>query len=197
MPRDSAIREAIAELEQLEQRVSDTHKQDDLRRLQEMLERVPGTKQIHKYTSRDVGEAFVGALVFSLPLLVEDGVFDIAAWFVSIWLGPVPILLLANAFLVVVITAKLLYAVDFREVVIHHPLFGIIPRRLVGILLVSFLTACGMTLLWGRLHEGEPATLEALARVTVIWTAAALGAVLADVLPGESKGQDISELIGE
>lgn len=197
MPRDTAIREAIAELEQLEEQVSDSRRQEELRRVQDMLERVPGTKQIHKYTSRDIGEAFVGGLLFSLPLLVEDGVFDIAAWFVSIWLGPLPILLLANAVFVAVVTTKLLYAVDFREVVIHRPLFGFLPRRLVGIIVISFSTAFGMTLLWGRLHEGDPTHLEALARVTVIWTAAAIGAVLADVLPGESKGQDLSEIIGD
>jgi len=51
--------------------------------------------------------------------------------------------------------------------------------------------------MWGRLHEENPTTLEQFGRVTVIWAAAALGATLGDILPGESKGQDLAEMIGD
>jgi len=196
-PRETEVNEVLGELKRLEQNVSKPEYQDEIRRVRKMLERTPGTKTIDKYTSRDVGEAFVGALLFSLPLLVEDGVFEIAEWFVEFMVGPIPIFLAINTVFIVAITTGLLYAVDIREVKIVNPVFGFIPRRLVGILAVSLGCAFGMMLLWGRLHAGDPSTLEAIARVTVIWAAAALGAVLADVLPGESKGKDISDLVPE
>ncbi len=193
-PRETEVTEVLGELKRLEKQVSKPEYQDEIRRVRKMLERAPGTKTIDKYTSRDVGEAFVGALLFSLPLLVEDGVFEIAEWFVAFMLGPIPLFLVINTVFIVAVTTGLLYAVDIREVRITNPVFGFIPRRLVGILAVSFICAFGMMFLWGRLHEGDPTTLEAIARITVIWAAAALGAVLADVLPGESKGKDISTL---
>jgi len=53
-------------------------------------------------------------------------------------------------------TAGLLYAADFRQIEIRHPILGVIPRRYAGVLLVSLFTSAFMLLLWGRLHEGDP-----------------------------------------
>ena len=50
---------------------------------------------------------------------------------------------------------------------------------------------------WTRHVYQYPTTLEQFSCVTVIWAAAALGATLGDILPGESKGQDLVELVGE
>ena len=50
---------------------------------------------------------------------------------------------------------------------------------------------------WTRHVHQYPTTLEQFSRVTVIWAAAALGATLGDILPGESNGQDLVELVGE
>ncbi|PSP15312.1 hypothetical protein BRC62_07680 [Halobacteriales archaeon QH_10_67_13] len=61
-----------------------------------MLERLPGSNRIRKDTGRDVAEGFVGGVLFALPLLVEDGVFSISEWFVSVSAGPVPVFLVAN-----------------------------------------------------------------------------------------------------
>lgn len=193
LPTDVDIDKVIDELEELEQKVSDDHERDEVRRVKTMLDYVPGTQVIHKYTTRDMGEAFIGGLVFSLPLLVEDGVFDIAEWFTQYTVGQVPLFLVANLLFIVVIAAGLLYAVDIREVRITNPFLGFIPRRLVGVLAISGVCAFGMMFLWGRLHEGDPSTLEAVSRGTVIWASAVLGAVLADILPGESKGSDIRQ----
>ena len=191
------VAEVLNELTDLEAKVSEGEEKAEVRRVRRMLERVPGSNRIEKYTTRDMGEAFVGGLVFSLPLLVEDGVFEIAEWFITYTVGPVPIFLSLNVLIVIAITAGLLYAVDLREVKIRNPILGIVPRRLLGVLVISFLCAFGMMLLWGRLHEGDPTPLESLSRTTVIWASAALGAVLADILPGEGKGEDISEVIGD
>lgn len=193
--KDVDIDQVLSQLDILESEVSDEYEREQVQQVRSMLEYVPGTTVINKYTSRDMGEAFVGGLVFSVPLLVEDGVFDIAEWFTSQNVGPVPILLVLNILFVCVIAAGLLYAVDFREVQISEPILGIVPRRLVGVLGISLLCTVGMMLFWGRLHAGDPTTLEALSRISIIWAAAVLGAVLADILPGESKGEDINILI--
>lgn len=190
---DVHVDQVLKELEQLERTVSEDHEREEVQRVRDMLEYVPGTRIIHKYTSRDIGEAFIGGLVFSLPLLVEDGVFDIAEWFVEYTIGPIPLFLTINLVFIVAVVTGLLYAIDFREVRIVNPILGFIPRRLVGILMISALCAFGMMFLWGRLHEGDPTTLESVARGTIIWTSAGLGAVLADILPGESKGEDITQ----
>lgn len=202
IPRgDLDVHDVMEAITSLEAEMADTREKKEVQRVRRMLEHVPGTNRIEKYTGRDMGEAFIGGLVFSLPLLVEDGVFDIAQWFVEFRIGSIPIFLTVNVLFILVVTAGLLYVVDIREVEITRPLFGVIPRRWVGILVISFLCAFGMMYLWGRLHEptamGDPTALESLGRVTVVWSAAALGAVLADVLPGESKGEDINDLIGK
>lgn len=193
--KDVDIDHVLDQLDILESEVSDEHEREQVQQVRSMLEYVPGTSVINKYTSRDMGEAFVGGLVFSLPLLVEDGVFDIADWFAAHTVASVPIYLVLNVLFVIIVTAGLLYAVDIREVQITEPILGFLPRRLVGVLGISFACAFGMMFLWGRLHEGDPTTTEALGRTTVIWASAAIGAVLADILPGESKGEDINLII--
>ena len=195
VPSNIDVQDVLQELEVLAEEVSDEAERREVHRIKKMVKHVPGSRYIDKYTTRDMGEAFIGGLVFSLPLLVEDGVFEIAEWFAAYTLGPIPIFFTINALLIVTITAGLLYVVDIREVAISNPILGIIPRRLVGILVISFACAFGMMFLWGRLHEGDPTPVESFGRATVIWASASLGAVLADILPGESKGEDISQLI--
>lgn len=53
--------------------------------------------------------------------------------------------------------------------------------------------AAGTMFMWGRLHLGDPTTLEQIARISVVWTATAVGATLGDILPGESQGEDLTD----
>jgi len=189
------IKDVFEQLEVLEETVTSPEERQEIEHTRRMLAHLPRSNRIRKYTTRDVSEGIVGGIVFSLPFLVEGGVFDIAEWFVTIRVGPVPVFFLLNAAFIVVLAAKVLYVTDIRTVHITYPIFGVIPRRLVGVLASSFLVAAALMFAWGRLHEGEPTVLEQFARVTVTWTAASLGAVLADILPGESRGTDISEML--
>lgn len=190
------IDDVLKKLDELEDSVSSSEERHDVRQARRVAERVPGSKRISKYTTRDVSEGAVGAIVFSLPLLVEDGVFDIATWFVETTVGPVPVYLAIHVAFVCAMTAGLLYATDFRDIV-ATPIFRIVPRRLVAVLLVSFVVASAMMALWGRLQAGDPTALEAVARITVVWAAATLGATIADILPGESAGTDIRDRIAD
>ncbi len=197
-PEHPDIDDLLNKLDALEATVDDDHERRKVRQTIAMVERMPGSKaftsRISKYTGRDMAESFVGAVIFSLPLLVEDGVFEIAEWFVEFSPGGIPVFFIVNALFVLGMTAGLLYYADFRQVQVTKPIFGLIPRRYVGVLGVSLLTAFLMLLMWGRLHEEDPTAIEQVARVTVIWAAAAFGAALGDILPGESTGQDVSEI---
>ncbi|KKF39427.1 hypothetical protein FK85_28625 [Halorubrum saccharovorum] len=197
-PADPDINDLLAKLDALSDTVDEGHEREKVRQTISLVERMPGsaafTTRITKYTSRDMAEAFVGSVLFALPLLVEGGVFEIATWFAAVTPGGVPVFLLAHVGFVLVMTAGLLYFADFRQIEISHPIFGVIPRRYAGILLVSLFTSVFMLALWGRLHEGDPTALERVSRVAVVWAAAAFGAGLGDILPGESQGEDISEI---
>jgi uncharacterized membrane protein len=197
-PENPDVNDLLAKLDALSETVDEGHEREKVRQTISLVERMPGSSafrtRITKYTSRDMAEAFVGAVIFALPLLVEGGVFEIAAWFAAVTPGGVPVFLLAHVGFVLVMTAGLLYFADFREIEISHPILGLIPRRYAGILLVSLFTSVFMLLLWGRLHEGDPTSLERVSRVAVVWAGAAFGASLGDILPGESQGVDVNDL---
>jgi len=197
VPADPDINDLLATLTALRDAVDEDHEREKVRQTISLVERMPGssafTTRITKYTSRDMAEAFVGSVLFSLPLLVEGGVFEIAAWFAAATVGGVPVFLVAHVGFVLVMTAGLLYFADFRQIEISHPILGVVPRRYAGVLSVSLITSALMLLLWGRLHEGDPTAAERAGRVLVVWAAAAFGAGLGDIIPGESQGEDISE----
>ncbi|MFD1640324.1 DUF2391 family protein [Halohasta litorea] len=193
---DVELQEVLSQLDELEGTIETPEQHRELQETKHLIERLPGGEflddQIDKYTTRDLGEAFVGSIIFALPLLVEDGVFVIADHFLTVLVAGVPVYLVAHVLFVITLTTGLIYAVDFREVRIVNPIFGLVPRRLVGVLLISFLTSAGLMVLWGRMDIGDPTTAAVFARITVVWAAAALGASLGDILPGESKGTDLT-----
>jgi len=193
-PRNYDINDVLDQLDELERTVDSSSERREVQRTRRMLKHVPGSDRIKKYTGRDISEGFVGGIIFSLPLLVEDGVFEIAEWFTEVMIGPIPVFLAVNVVFIVGLVAGLLYYTDIRDVR-ERRLFGIIPKRLVAVLTISFLVAAGTMFMWGRLHEENPTQLEMVGRITVIWAAAALGATLGDILPGESQGTDIGNMI--
>jgi hypothetical protein len=70
------------------------------------------------------------------------------------------VFLFTNSLFIVALTTGLLHAVDFREVRITNPILGVVPRRLAGVLGISFLTAAGLMVMWGRMFEGGPTAVE-------------------------------------
>ncbi len=195
-PAEPDIDHLLDRLEDLEALVDDPEERKQVRETMSVARRIPGLKTVEngikKYTARDMAEAFVGSILLSLPLLVEDGVFEIAEHFTANTVAGVPVFLVANVLFVIVLTIGVLYWTDIREITVSKPLFGVVPRRLVGVLSISFLTAAGLMILWGRIYEEDPTTLEAFGRITVIWAAGAFGAALGDILPGESAGHDVT-----
>ncbi|QLD84582.1 DUF2391 family protein [Natronomonas halophila] len=196
-PRDPdgvAVEDVLNQLEELEETVDDEAEREEVRRAMRLVdslspEGVRGT--IDKFTRRDIAEAFVGAILISLPMLVEDGVNAIAEHLLA-----APALLVINVSFVVIMTAGMLYYAEFREVEVSRPLFGLIPRRLLAVLVIAFITAAFTMTVWGRL-DGWADPVVALGRVSVVWAVACFGAALGDILPGESSGTDINDEIDE
>lgn len=103
---------------------------------------------------------------------------------------------MANAAFVVVMIAAICYWTGPQEVTVTRPIFGYVPRRLVGIAIVSVLTAAALATLWGRV-DGWSDPVVAIARVSAVWSVAALGASLGDILPGQSSGPDINDQLAD
>lgn len=197
LPSETEMDDVIEQLDELEQTVDSAEELRELNDVRIALERLPGgefvEKRIEKYTTRDVAESFVGSILVSLPLLVEDGVFDIADHFVGNTAAGIPFWLVGNVVFVTLVTWALLYWADFRVIAESDSVFGLIPYRVVGVLLISFSTATLLMTLWGRLG-GWNDPLLAFARIAVVWTAAAFGAALGDILPGQSGGTEVKNV---
>lgn len=194
---DSALVDALnREFDDLESVFEDDIDRAEVNRLRE--ETVEATlddlfgDRIEKYTSRDIAEAFVGSIFFAIPFLVEDGVFDIAEFFLSFRIGVFPVYFLTNTAFVLGMILGLVYWAGPQDVRVNRPIFGFVPRRMVGIAVISFLTAAALMTMWGRL-DGWADPVEALARINVVWTVASFGAALGDILPGESSGSDLND----
>jgi len=126
---------------------------------------------------RDAGEALVGSLVFGVPMLVEDGTIDVGAY-----LAVNPPYFLLTLALGLVVTVGILHAVRFEEVE-SDLVLGVVPRRLVGILVIAGVTAAMLMTAWGRVDWAEPWV--ATCQTTVTAVVMAIGAALGDILPHE------------
>ncbi len=193
-PEDVDIDDVLEQLGDLKQKVDEDEEKVEVHRTIRMVEQLPFGKKVERYTTRDVAQSFVGSIIISLPLLVEDGVYDIGDHFLDVTLSGLPVFLIGNAVFIVLMTAGLLYWSDIRDVRVHRPLFGVIPRRLLGVLVISFFTATLAMTLWGRVENWQDPSV-AVARISVIWAAAAFGAALGDILPGQASGTDINDVL--
>ncbi|MDZ7688872.1 MAG: DUF2391 domain-containing protein [Halobacteriales archaeon] len=192
---DTTNIDAVLEhLGELENTVDDPDEQREVRHAISMVESLPITGAIENYTTRDMAQAFVGSILFTVPLLVEGGVEEIGAHFLESTPGGLPVFLLGNAVFAVFLTGALLYWADIRDVRVHKPLFGVVPRRLLGVLVIAFITSTFTMTLWGRVEWSEPVV--ALSRISVVWTVGCFGGALGDILPGETGGEDINEILG-
>jgi len=192
---DSDMDEVLNELDKLKETVDSTEERRRVKEVIGMVETMSFSKVIEKYTTRDMAQTFVGGILLSVPLLVEDGVFEIAEWFLETTVYGIPVVLTANILFVLIMTYGLIYWADIRQVKMKK-ILGIFPRRFVGVAFISFLTASFLLFLWGRHLADDPeSNLEIFSRITVIWAAAAFGGALGDILPGEGSGKDINRLL--
>lgn len=197
VPRETQIEDVLAKVETLEKMADTPEEKAATDRLKDLVKSIPTSKvfgrTIAKYTTRDIGEAFIGSIIIAMPLLVEDGVFDIAAHFLAVTPLGIPVFLILNFLFMLALTAAILYGSGIQQVKISRPILGFLPRRYLGIIVISLVTATLTMTLWGRV-DGWEDPMVAFARISVVWTAGAFGAALGDILPGPSHGKDVGDL---
>jgi uncharacterized membrane protein len=132
---------------------------------------------IKGYDRADIAEAFVGSLLFGIPMFVEGGTNEVGEF-----LAATPIALVGTVVGAIVLVIGILYVAEIQDVRVYKPLLGFIPRRLVGVLGVSFVTALVMMTAWGRVAWGDPVLT--FATVVAAFVPMSVGAALGDILPG-------------
>lgn len=180
-PPDPELEDLLDELETLEDTVDDPDERQQVRETLRVARRVRTPRAfgrvIRGFDRHDAAEALVGSVIFGVPMLVEDGTLAVGEF-----LAANPSFLLGTLVGTVGLVVGVLYVAEIQQVEIHKPLFGVVPRRLAGVLLISFVTATALMTGWGRVDWADPWL--AICQVTVAFAPMALGAALGDILPG-------------
>ena len=180
-PADPEIEDLLDELETLEETVDDPDEREQVRETMRMARRVstPGAfgRVIRGFDRHDAAEALVGSVVVGVPMLVEGGTLEVGEF-----LAAHPLAFATTLLGTVGVVIGVLYVAEIQQVEIHRPLFGVVPRRLAGVLTISFATAFVLMTAWGRVSWTEPWL--ALCQTVVAFAPMALGGALGDILPG-------------
>lgn len=171
--------EILENLEEIEELVGAEQEEivDETRSLFKKYRGAVFGKVISGFDLRDVGESFLGSLLFGFPMVVEGGTVEVGTY-----TSQNPFYFLITIFLTILVVLNVLYFIDLHNVKITNPILGFIPRRVVGVLLISFTTSLMLMTIWGRLDWNEPWL--ALNQATIAWSVMAIGASLGDILPG-------------
>lgn len=132
---------------------------------------------VHGFDTSDAAESILGALIFGIPMFVESGTQEIGAF-----LAANPPLFAFTTALGVVLVVGILYVADIQDVRVKNPLFGLVPRKPLGVVVLAYLTALVMMTAWGRVDWADPWL--ALCQVSAAFVPMAIGAALGDILPG-------------
>ena len=179
---DKELHELLAEFDALAETVDSPAERDRVRAARNAAvvaaqdDNVFG-QVIKGYDRADLAEAFVGSLLFGIPMFVEGGTNEVGEF-----LAATPIALAGTLVGAVGLVIGILYVAEIQDVRVYKPILGIIPRRLVGTLGASFGTALVIMTAWGRVAWSEP--LLAFATVVAAFVPMSLGAALGDILPG-------------
>jgi uncharacterized membrane protein len=173
------IDDALDELEELEEFVDTAEEREQVREAMRAVRRVrprPFGRLRDGFGLRDAGEALVGSVIFGVPMVVEEGTLEVGAHIAGRPASVVLTALLGLAFVL-----GILRAVSFAQVE-DDLLFGLVPVRLLGILVIAGGTAVLLMTVWGRVDWTTPAVAASQTLVTAI--VMAVGASLGDIIPG-------------
>lgn len=178
--QEEQVTELVEELYALKDEVDDPEERE---RVQEMLALATDLQPrglgniIYGFDRADAAEALLGALLFGIPMFVEGGTNEVGEF-----IAANPPFLLGTLIGTVAIVYGILYVADFQDVRVRDAILGVIPRRLAGVVTISFLTALIVMTTWGRVDWANPWL--AFSTVTVAFFPMAIGAALGDILPG-------------
>lgn len=177
-PEDPGLGDAMDELEELEELVDSPEEREQVREAMRTLRRArarPFGRLRSAFGLRDAGEALVGSFIFGIPMVVEEGTLEIGAF-----IATRPAYIGLTAVLGLCFVLGILHAVGFAEVE-EDLLAGVVPLRLVGVLLVSGGAALLLMTVWGRVDWAMPVVAGSQTLVTAV--VMAVGASLGDILP--------------
>ena len=178
---EPTVNDLIDELESIEATLEN---ESQRQRMDQAIEtaRTVGTspvfgRVIRGFDRADLAEATVGALIFGIPMFVEGGTNEVGSF-----LATRPPAMVATVAVAVGLTVGLVYVAEIQDVRVHEPIFGFIPRRLVGVLGAATVTAAVMMTIWGRVDWAEPWL--AVSQILVAVVPMSIGGALGDILPG-------------
>lgn len=174
--------ELFDELEELEGMVRSDEARDQVRETMRVAMEAsenagPFGRVVRGFGREDVAEALLGSVLFGIPMAVEGGTQE-----VGLFIAARPVFLVGTFLFTLALTIGIIYVADLQDVRVTNPIFGVIPRRLVGVFGVSLITAVVLMTAWGRVDWAEP--LVATADVVVAFVPMSIGAALGDLLPG-------------
>jgi uncharacterized membrane protein len=167
------------ELEALEEIVDRNEEREQVREAMRVLRRAQHPRLIgrfrHAFDLRDAGEAFVGSFVFGIPMVVEEGTLDVGR-FIARELAFVVL----TALLGIGVVYGILHAARFEQVE-EDLIGGVVPSRLLGILLIATVLGTVLMTAWGRVDWTTPSV--AMSQTLVATIVMAVGASIGDILP--------------
>jgi uncharacterized membrane protein len=175
------------ELEELEQLVdSEDERQqvrDAMRAATESQDHEPAPfgRVVWGFGRSDLAEALLGSLLFGIPMAVEGGTIDAGRH-----IAQHPLYLAATVVVAIALVLSILYVADFQDVRVANPIFGLIPRRLVGVTGTALVVSVSLLTGWGLVEwSSDPAVVyESACICAVAFVPMAIGAALGDILPG-------------
>lgn len=169
------------ELQALEETVDDPQEREQVQEAMRLAMQVgpPAVfgRVVKGFGTEDLAEALLGSLIFGIPMFVEGGTQEVGEF-----VATHPLYLAGTIAAAVGLVVGILYVAGIQDVRISDPILGILPRRLVGVIGVSFLMALVVMTTWGRVDWADPWL--AFCQVSVAFAPMALGAALGDILPG-------------
>jgi len=179
---DTEMADLFDELEELADTVDSPEEREQVHETMRLAAEASQTgapfgRVIWGFDRGDLAEALLGSILFGIPMAVEGGTQEVGEF-----LSGHPLYLLGTALFAVLLTTGVLYVANIQDVRVKNRILGLVPRRLAGVLGVSFVTAVALLTAWGRVDWGSP-TL-ALASVVVAFVPMSVGAALGDILPG-------------
>ncbi|MEF8851947.1 MAG: hypothetical protein V5A28_05965 [Haloarculaceae archaeon] len=176
---DPDMDDVLDDLEDLENLVDSDEEREQVREAIRTARRADRGRAFGRirsaFGSRDVGEALVGSFVFGIPMVVEGGTLEIGEAIAD----SVPTLVGTGLFGVAVVLG-ILHAARF-EAVKADLLLGVVPVRLVSILVIAGTLSVGLMTAWARVDWSQPSV--ALAQCLLTAVVMAVGAAIGDILP--------------
>ncbi|WP_225333900.1 DUF2391 domain-containing protein [Halomicrobium urmianum] len=184
---DPDMGDLFDDLQHLESLVDSDHERERVREAMQTATKVQDQdavfgRVVWGFGAADLAEAALGALLFGVPMAVEGGTNEAGAF-----VAANPSFFAVTVLATVGTVLGILYVAEFQDVRVANPILGFVPRRPVGVLSASFVTAVALLTVWGRVvwTPGDlAANWEPLCICVVATFPMAIGAALGDILPG-------------